>query len=99
MGLIGGLQVILAALSGIILYSFRRYSGLIWPAMVAHGMWDILTFLASGYAYPWLSHASVAAQAVFVALGFLVYISIYRNDRQVATIPIVQHQNTGVGNR
>lgn len=99
MGLIGGLQVILAALSGIILYSFRRYSGLIWPAMVAHGMWDISTFLASGYAYPWLSLASVAAQVVFVVLGILVYISIYRNDRQVSAIPIVQNHNIAVGSK
>ena len=99
MGLIGGLQVILAALSGIILYVFRRYTLLIWPAMIAHCMWDISTFLARDYAYPWLSLTSVAAQAVFVVLGILVYISIYRNDRQVAAIPIVQHQNTGVGSR
>ncbi|MCX5930461.1 MAG: CPBP family intramembrane metalloprotease [Cyanobacteria bacterium] len=99
MGLIGGLQVILAALSGIILYVFRRYTLLIWPAMIAHGMWDISTFLARDYAYPWLSLTSVAAQAVFVVLGILVNISIYRNDGQVAAIPIVQHQNTGVGSR
>jgi membrane protease YdiL (CAAX protease family) len=97
LGMIGGLQVILAALSGIILYVFRRYSGLIWPAMVAHGMWDISTFLASGYAYPWLSLASVAAQFVFVVLGILVYISICRNDQVVAVIPVVHHQDTAAG--
>lgn len=87
MGLIGGLQVILAALSGIILYAFRRYTGLIWPAMVAHGMWDVSTFLARDYAYPWLSLSSVAAQLVFVVLGILVYISIYKNDQQVVDLP------------
>ncbi|PZV00733.1 MAG: hypothetical protein DCF23_14100 [Cyanobium sp.] len=93
MGLIGVLQVILAALSGIILYVFRRYSGLIWPAMVAHGLWDVTTFLAGGYAYPWLGRASVAAQLMFVVLGILVYISIYRNDQETAVIPEVQHHD------
>ncbi|MEA5416407.1 AbrB/MazE/SpoVT family DNA-binding domain-containing protein [Synechococcus sp. BA-132 BA5] len=34
-------------------------------------VWDISTFLAGGYAYPWLSMASVAAQGVFVVLGLL----------------------------
>jgi hypothetical protein len=87
MGLLGGLQVMLAALSGIILYVFRRYTGQIWPAMVAHGMWDISTFLAGGYAYPWLSMVSLFAQLGFVILGLLVYISLYRNDQQTVVVP------------
>lgn len=87
MGWIGAIQVVLAALSGILLYVFRRYTGLIWPAMVAHGLWDISTFLAGGYAYPWLSAASVAAQGVFVVLGLLVYVGLYRSDRGTVVIP------------
>ncbi|WP_216907705.1 CPBP family intramembrane glutamic endopeptidase [Synechococcus sp. CCY 0621] len=88
MGWIGAIQVVLAALSGILLYVFRRYTGLIWPAMAAHGLWDISTFLAGGYAYPWLSAASVAAQGVFVVLGLLVYVGLYRSDRGTVVLPV-----------
>ncbi|MCP9785776.1 CPBP family intramembrane glutamic endopeptidase [Cyanobium sp. N5-Cardenillas] len=87
MGWFGLIQVVLAALSGILLYVFRRDTGLLWPAMVAHGLWDISTFLAGGYAYPWLSAASVAAQGVFVVLGLLVYVGLYRNDRGTVVLP------------
>ncbi|MCP9798360.1 CPBP family intramembrane glutamic endopeptidase [Cyanobium sp. Lug-B] len=91
MGWIGAIQVVLAALSGILLYVFRRYTGLIWPAMVAHGLWDISTFLAGGYAYPWLSAASLAAQGVFVVLGLLVYVGLSRSDRDTVVIPGPHH--------
>jgi membrane protease YdiL (CAAX protease family) len=87
MGWAGAIQVVLAALSGILLYVFRRATGLLWPAMVAHGLWDISTFLAGGYAQPWLSVASVAAQGVFVVLGLLVYVGLYRSDRGTVVIP------------
>jgi hypothetical protein len=39
------LQVVLAAGDGVVLYVFRRAYGLIVVAMVAHGLWDISTFL------------------------------------------------------
>ena len=65
-------------------------SGRIWPAMVAHGLWDISTFLAGGYAYPWLSMASVVAQGVFVVLGLLVYVGLYRSDRDTVVIPALE---------
>jgi membrane protease YdiL (CAAX protease family) len=87
MGWFGAIQVVLAALSGSLLYVFRRSTGLIWPAMAAHGLWDISTFLAGGYAYPWLSLPSVAAQGVFVVLGLLVYVDLYTNDRGTVVIP------------
>ena len=87
MGWFGAIQVVLAALSGILLYVFRRYTGLIWPAMVAHGLWDIATFLAGGYAQPWLSLPSLVAQGVFVVLGLLVYVGLYRSDRGTVVIP------------
>jgi membrane protease YdiL (CAAX protease family) len=87
MGWVGAIQVVLAALSGILLYVFRRATGLIWPAMAAHGLWDISTFLAGGHAQPWLSVASVVAQGVFVVLGLLVYAGLYRTDRGTVVIP------------
>lgn len=89
MGLIGILQIVMAALSGSILYVFRRQFGVIWPAMVAHGAWDISTFLAGGFGSPWLAWPSVLMQLVFVALGIAVFASIVRNDRQTVTIPAV----------
>lgn len=61
-----------------------------WPAMVAHGLWDISTFLAGGYAYPWLSMASVVAQVEFVVLGLLVYVGLYRSDRGTVVIPALE---------
>ena len=81
--------MVLAALSGILLYVFRRYTRLLWPAMVAHGLWDISTFLAGGYAYPWRSAASVAAQGVFVVLGLLVYVGLYISGRGLVVLPLL----------
>jgi membrane protease YdiL (CAAX protease family) len=93
MGWFGAIQVVLAALSGILLYVFRRCTGLIWPAMAAHGLWDISTFLAGGHAQPWLSLASVAAQGVFVVLGLLVYVGLDRTDRGTVVIPVPLKQS------
>jgi uncharacterized protein len=87
MGWFGAIQVVLAALSGILLYVFRRFTGLIWPAMAAHGLWDISTFLTGGYAYAWVSLASVWAQGVFMVLGLLVYVGLFRSDRGTVVIP------------
>ena len=85
-GFIGILQVVMAALSGSILYAFRRHFGVIWPAMFAHGAWDISTFLAGGFGAPWLALTSVLMQLVFFGLGIAVLLSIYRNDRQTVVI-------------
>lgn len=87
-GLIGMLQAVMAALSGSILYAFRRHYGVIWPAMVAHGAWDISTFLAGGFGVPWLALTSVLMQLIFVALGIAVFASIIRTDRQTIAIPV-----------
>lgn len=73
MGWFGAIQVVLAALSGILLYVFRRATGLLWPAMVAHGLWDISIFLA--------------AQGLFVVLGLLICVGLSRSDRDTVVIP------------
>ena len=39
-------QVVLAALSGSVLYMARRGTGLLLAGMVLHGLWDTSTFLA-----------------------------------------------------
>jgi membrane protease YdiL (CAAX protease family) len=86
-GAAGLLQVLLAALSGALLYGFRRHYAALWPAMVAHGAWDISTFLAGGFARPWLNVPTLASVIVFALLGLAVLASIWRNDRQLVVLP------------
>lgn len=85
-GAIGLVQVVIAALSGSLLYVFRRYYGTIVPAMVAHGAWDISTFLAVGYPADWLTPVSLSMQVVFIVLGTWVLVDLYRNDRGTVAI-------------
>jgi len=87
MGLPGLLQVFLAAASGSVLYAFRRHFGVIGPAMVAHGAWDISAFLAGGHAMPWTATASLALQAVVVILGIAILVGLYRHDRATVALP------------
>ena len=86
-GLIGLVQIVLAGLSGLLLYLFRRRYQSIVPAMVAHGTWDISTFLAGGYATEWLNIANIAMQLVFVGLAIAVIVSIRRNVKSLVAIP------------
>jgi len=83
----GLLQVFLAATSGSVLYAFRRHFGVIGPAMVAHGAWDISAFLAGGHAMPWTATASLALQAVVVILGIAILVGLYRHDRAIVALP------------
>jgi len=92
MGAIGLFQVVIAALSGVVLYLFRRQGGLIWPAMVAHGAWDISTFLSGGYAMAWLQATNLAMLAVSIGLGAAVLVSIYRHDRRTVALPAAAEQ-------
>ena len=90
-GAAGLLQVLMAALSGAVLYAFRRHYGVIGPAMVAHGAWDISAFLAGGYAAPWLALPSLVMQALILVAGVAVLVSVYRNDRNTVVMPAVGH--------
>lgn len=85
-GAIGLLQIVLAALTGSLLYVFRRHFGVIWPAMVAHGMWDISTFLGR-YAAPWLEALVLPSLLLFAALGAAVLVSVWRRDRATVLFP------------
>ena len=87
MGMIGAVQIVLAALSGGLLYVFRRQYGVIWPAMVAHGAWDISTFLSGGFSSAWLAQATLPMMAAQIVLGIGVLVSIYRHDRQTVVLP------------
>lgn len=86
-GWIGIVQIVAATASGALLYAFRRATGVLWPAMVAHGAWDISTFVAGGYAAPWLEFAALPSLILFAVLGFAVLGSVWRNDRGTAVIP------------
>ena len=46
-------QILLAAASGATLYVFRRHRGVILTAMIAHGIWDMSTFLAATNGREW----------------------------------------------
>lgn len=86
MGALGLLQVLLAATSGAVLYAFRRHFGLLWPAMVAHGAWDISTFLAINYGQPWLPMVSLGMQPLVALLGIAILVGLARHDR-AAVLP------------
>jgi uncharacterized protein len=88
-GIAGLSQLVLAALSGILLYLFRRQFGVIWPAMIAHGIWDISAFVGPYYA-TWLTLASLGMQILFVILAIVVIVQLVRSDRQVIVIPATE---------
>jgi uncharacterized protein len=54
--------------------------------MVAHGAWDISTFLASGYAQPWLQVANLVSMGVNILLGLALLIGL-RHDRALVALP------------
>ena len=86
-GIAGLPQLVLAAFSGLVLYVWRRQWGLIWPAMVAHGVWDISTFTSGQASYTWATIWALPSAGVSLALGIAVLVSIVRTDRGVVTIP------------
>jgi membrane protease YdiL (CAAX protease family) len=86
-GAVGLLQVALAALSGALLYVFRRAGGTIWPAMLAHGAWDASTFVAGAGATPWLRFFALPSLLVNAVLGIAILVQVARRDRRTIAIP------------
>ena len=80
-------QIVLAAISGAILYAFRRYRGLILTAMIAHGLWDMSLFLADSDGRDWLGPANLLLLAGSLVLGILVLVSIWRTDKTTVVTP------------
>lgn len=80
-------QVVLAALTGSILYVFRRYRGTIVVAMVAHGTWDISTFLSGSNGAPWITIVSFVLLIAGVVFGILVLVSVWRTDKATVVTP------------
>lgn len=74
-------QVLVATLTGAILYSFRRISGLLLPAMVAHGLWDISLFLPAAGPTAASSLIGLALLVVIPALGLMALVTVAARDR------------------
>jgi len=87
LGILGASQVVLAAFSGLLLYAWRRQWGLIWVAMVAHGVWDISAFASGQAGQGWVAAISLPSSGVAVLFGIAVLVSIVRADRGVVPIP------------
>lgn len=74
-------QLVLAALGGMTLYTFRRRAAWIVPGMVAHGAWDVSTFLSAGYARPWLEALTLPVMALMAVLQVGLVVGALRHDR------------------
>ena len=81
------IQVLLAAASGATLYAFRRYRGLILTGMIAHGIWDMSTFLAASNGRDWANLAGLLTAVVSFILGIAVLVSVWRKDRNTVVTP------------
>jgi hypothetical protein len=80
-------QILLAAASGATLYVFRRQRGLILTGMVAHGIWDMSTFLSITNGTDWLTLVGLLMALISFILGVLVLISIWRTDKNTVVTP------------
>ncbi len=83
---IGGAQVaqiVIAGLSGVSLYLFRRYRGMIVTAMVAHGIWDVSTFLTLSSESELAAIVTVLLLPFGIVIGIVALVSIWRHDQGV----------------
>ncbi|WP_104167279.1 CPBP family intramembrane glutamic endopeptidase [Arthrobacter sp. SX1312] len=75
-------QVLLATLTGAILYSFRRIGGLLLPAMIAHGLWDISLFLPPANPTRSSSLIGLALVVAIPVLGLVALVAVAVTDRR-----------------
>lgn len=94
-GWLGLVQVVLATFTGATLYAFRRQSAFILPAMIAHGVWDVSTFLTGSNTAMWLTVASLPLLVVPAAAGVAVLFSVWRRDQGQVAIPAVPSSVAG----
>jgi hypothetical protein len=80
-GLFGIVQLLLAGLTGFLLYLFRRRFAWIVPAMIAHGIWDISVFLSSKYLSPTMSTITLALTAIIQLLAIIALVQFVRSER------------------
>ena len=69
------------------LYLFRRNRGLILVAMIAHGIWDISTFLAGSHGADWAALLSFAIFPIGVIAAVVALVSVWRTDRHTIVTP------------
>ena len=83
-GVLGIAQLPMAALTGFVLYLFRRRFAWIVPAMIAHGMWDISVFLSKDYLPAAIATASFALTGVIQLLALVALVLFVRNETKPA---------------
>ncbi len=79
-GLIGVAQLFLAAITGFVLYLFRRRFAWIVPAMIAHGMWDISLFLSKDYLPEEIATASLILTGLIQVLALFALVIFVRSE-------------------
>jgi len=81
-GLLGIGQLVLAALSGFVLYLFRRRFAWIVPAMIAHGIWDISVFLSKDYLSQTMNTITLALTLTSQLLALIALVQFVRSERE-----------------
>jgi membrane protease YdiL (CAAX protease family) len=79
-------QVAIAAVSGAVLYLFRRGTGMLLAGMVAHGLWDFSLFVP-GAGTTTAAVISVSFTVLVVIVGVVVLIAIIVRDRGTVMTP------------
>jgi uncharacterized protein len=87
-GLFGIVQLLLAGLTGFVLYLFRRRFALIVPAMIAHGIWDISVFLSKDYLSQTMNTITFALTAVIQLLAIIALVQFVRSEREAVNVTI-----------
>jgi membrane protease YdiL (CAAX protease family) len=94
-GALGLAQLVLAAISGVALYLFRRASMTILVAMAAHGIWDISTFLSINYSAELVGLLAFALNAIGAIIGLVALVVIARRDRDITVTSVGVVATTG----
>ena len=87
-GLFGIVQLLLAGLTGFVLYLFRRRFAWIVPAMIAHGIWDISVFLSKDYLSQTMNTITFALTAVIQLLAIIALVQFVRSEREAVNVTI-----------
>ena len=87
-GLFGIVQLLLAGLTGFVLYLFRRRFAWIVPAMIAHGIWDISVFLSKDYLSQTMNTITLALTAVIQLLAIIALVRFVRSEREAVNVTI-----------
>jgi membrane protease YdiL (CAAX protease family) len=86
-GALGLLQVVLAAITGAVLYLIRRGFSSIVPAMIAHGLWDFSVFLDGEYGRGFPHSISLPLTLAVAMLAMIAIITVFRRDRAITMTP------------